>query len=77
MNSNTIWGRIREGLRNHYGDPIDRSWFSKLEPTEDADAKELSLKASSGFICSYIQQHYLHTIEKYCQDENYRLLNIH
>ncbi|MGI4776147.1 MAG: DnaA N-terminal domain-containing protein [Janthinobacterium lividum] len=60
MNLDTLWGRVRKGLRNYYGEAVDRAWFSKLEPLENVSTRNLSLKAPTGFFRSYITQHYFH-----------------
>ena len=61
---NTLWGRVRKVLIGVYGDSIDASWFSKLEATEDTEAKAINLKASSEFIKDWIERNYEQAIEQ-------------
>lgn len=61
---NTLWGRVRKSLIGVYGEAIDTSWFSKLEATEDTEAKAINLKASSEFIKDWIERNYEQAIEQ-------------
>ncbi len=61
---NTLWGRVRSSLIGIYGEAIDSSWFSKLEATEDTEAKAINLKASSEFIKDWIERNYEQAIEQ-------------
>lgn len=70
IDTQTIWGRVRSSLINLYGDAIDKSWFSKLEITEDQSSHSLSLKGAN-FLTSYIQTNYAHAIERLCKIEGY------
>jgi len=68
----TIWGRVRSRLIILYGEAVDRSWFSKLETTNDISSRSLVLKGAS-FLIGYVQTNYSHIIEKLCREENYQL----
>ena len=72
LNTTTLWGRVRASLIAHYGEAIDKSWFSRLEPTEDTSSRSLILKGAS-FLTDYIQTNYSHVIERLCREENYQL----
>lgn len=72
LNTETLWGRIRDNLIKHYGEAIDKSWFSRLETTEDANSRSLILKGAS-FLTDYVKTNYSHVIERLCREENYNL----
>jgi hypothetical protein len=73
---NSIWHNIREDLKRAYGEGIFISWFGKLEPEEDKETKQLTLKAPTGFIADWIKDKYQSVIEAYCQMEQYELAGI-
>jgi hypothetical protein len=71
-----VWGRIRTGLIRTCGEGIDRNWFSKLKVNVDEERGEIKLQAPTLFIRDWIQQNYQHLLEKFCNKENYRLMEI-
>jgi len=72
LDTTTLWGRVRSGLIATYGEAIDKSWFSRLETSEDTSSRSLILKGTS-FLTDYIQTNYSHVIERLCREENYQL----
>jgi hypothetical protein len=76
QNLSGVWGRIRTGLIKTCGEGIDRNWFSKLTANVDEERKEIKLKASTDFVKDWIQQNYQHLLEKFCNKENYRLMEV-
>jgi len=71
-----VWGRIRAGLIKTCGEGIDRNWFSKLTANIDEERGEIKLQAPTLFIRDWIQQNYQQLLEKFCNKENYRLMEI-
>jgi len=71
-----VWGRIRTGLIRTCGEGIDRNWFSKLKVNVDEERGEIKLQAPTLFIRDWIQQNYQHLLEKFCNKENYRLMEV-
>ncbi len=71
-----VWGRIRAGLIKTCGEGIDRNWFSKLKVNVDEERGEIKLQAPTLFIRDWIQQNYQQLLEKFCNKENYRLMEI-
>jgi hypothetical protein len=71
-----VWGRIRRGLIKTCGAGIDRNWFSKLKVNIDEERGEIKLQAPTLFIRDWIQQNYQHLLEKFCNKENYRLMEV-
>jgi len=71
-----VWGRIRTGLIRSCGEGIDRNWFSKLKVNVDEERGEIKLQAPTLFIRDWIQQNYQHLLEKFCNKENYRLMEV-
>jgi len=71
-----VWGRIRTGLIRTCGEGIDRNWFSKLKVNVDEERGEIKLQAPTLFIRDWIQQNYKHLLEKFCNKENYRLMEV-
>ena len=71
-----VWGRIRTGLIKTCGEGIDRNWFSKLKVNVDEERGEIKLQAPTLFIRDWIQQNYQHLLEKFCNKENYRLMEV-
>lgn len=79
IDHSTLWGKVRSGLRNHFGsqgNALDFSWFSKLIPEEDHASKKLTLKAPTNFITNYIQDNYGYLIERLCRQEQFKLVEI-
>jgi len=72
LDPTTLWGKIRTCLIATYGEAIDKSWFSRLEHSEDKSSRSLILKGAS-FLTDYIQTNYSHVIERLCREENYQL----
>ena len=75
-NLHEVWGRIRRGLITACGEASDRNWFSKLTANIDKERKEIKLKAPNGFVRDWIQQNYQHLLERFCNKENYRLMEV-
>ena len=71
-----VWGRIRMGLIRTCGEAIDRNWFSKLKVNVDEERGEIKLQAPTLFIRDWIQQNYQHLLEKFSNQENYRLMEV-
>ncbi len=71
-----VWGRIRTGLIKTCGEGIDHNWFSKLKVNVDEERGEIKLQAPTLFIRDWIQQNYQHLLEKFCNKENYRLMDV-
>jgi hypothetical protein len=71
-----VWGRIRRGLIKTCGKGIDRNWFSKLKVNVDEERGEIKLQAPNGFVRDWIQQNYQHLLERFCNKENYRLMEV-
>ena len=71
-----VWGRIRMGLIRTCGEAIDRNWFSKLKVNVDEEKGEIKLQAPTLFIRDWIQQNYQHLLEKFSNQENYRLMEV-
>jgi hypothetical protein len=71
-----VWGRIRTGLIKTCGEGIDRNWFSKLKVNVDEERGEIKLRAPTLFIRDWIQRNYQHLLEKFSNQENYRLMEI-
>ena len=71
-----VWSRIRSGLIKTCGEGIDRNWFSKLKVNVDEERGEIKLQAPTLFIRDWIQRNYQHLLEKFSNQENYRLMEI-
>ncbi|WPX99890.1 DnaA-like domain protein (plasmid) [Candidatus Megaera polyxenophila] len=71
-----VWGRIRASLIKTCGEAIDRNWFSKLTVNVDEEKGEIKLQAPTLFIRDWIQQNYQHLLEKFSNQENYRLIEV-
>ncbi|WPX99253.1 DnaA-like protein [Candidatus Megaera polyxenophila] len=71
-----VWGRIRTGLIKTCGEGIDHNWFSKLTANIDEEKGEIKLQAPNGFVRDWIQQNYQHLLERFCNKENYRLMEV-
>ena len=68
-----VWGRVRQALRDNYGEATDRNWFAKLEVFEDQDKSELRLKAPSDFVKDWIESNYFEDIEKVIKSQRYKV----
>ena len=68
-----MWGRVRQGLVEAYGEATDRNWFSKLTANIDEQRKELKLKAPTDFVKDWIETNYFHAIEKVVNEEKFRV----
>ena len=71
-----VWSRIRAGLIKTCGEGIDRNWFSKLTANIDEERGEIKLQAPTLFIRDWIQRNYQHLLEKFCNQENYSLMEV-
>ena len=71
-----VWGRIRRGLIKTCGEGIDHNWFLKLKVNDDEERGEIKLQAPNGFVRDWIQQNYQHLLERFCNKENYRLMEV-
>jgi hypothetical protein len=71
-----VWGRIRTGLIKTCGEGIDHNWFSKLTANIDEEKGEIKLQAPNCFVRDWIQQNYQHLLERFCNKENYRLMEV-
>lgn len=77
LDKDSTWFKISQGLKTYYGDAMYRSWFSKLSVHEEnKETKQLTLKATTGFIADWIKNEYKNVIEAYCEVEQYKLLDI-
>lgn len=63
----SVWSRIRQLLKLHLGEGIDRSWFSKIEAAENGRADTLYLKVQGNFKKNYIEQHYGYLMDRFCK----------
>jgi hypothetical protein len=68
-----MWGRVRQGLVEAYGEATDRNWFSKLTANIDEEKKEIKLKASTDFVKDWIETNYLQVIEKIVNNEQFKV----
>ncbi|MBM3467176.1 MAG: hypothetical protein FJX70_05030 [Alphaproteobacteria bacterium] len=68
-----IWGRVRQGLVEAYGEATDRNWFSKLTANVDEEKREIKLKAANDFIKDWIETNYLQTIERIVNLEQFKV----
>jgi len=68
-----IWGKVRQGLVEAYGEATDRNWFSKLTANVDEKRKEIKLKASTDFIKDWIETNYLQAIERIVNNEQFKV----
>lgn len=62
--NSSIWTNVREYAKTHPrgGENIDKSWFSKLLPTQREN--EIILASDSTFMVSWVKNHYLNLIEE-------------
>jgi chromosomal replication initiation ATPase DnaA len=68
-----IWGRVRQGLVEAYGEATDRNWFSKLTANVDEEKREIKLKAANDFIKDWIETNYLQAIERIVNNEQFKV----
>lgn len=61
---NTVWLRIRKGLREELGEVVDAVWFSKAEATECKDTKTLTLTMPTRFMSDWVRNNYSHVIRR-------------
>ena len=67
LDQNSAWHKIRQKLRQHFGDDIDKSWFSKLTSIEEKESGKILLKAPTKFIKDWINNNYSTVIAQYCK----------
>ena len=67
---------MRQSLIEAYGEATDRNWFSKLKVNVDEERGEIKLQAPTLFIRDWIQQNYQHLLEQFCNNENFRLMEV-
>ena len=63
------WERIREKLRQTYGDAIFKSWLKPIE-FGGVEASSVMLHAPTRFMRDWVANHYLETIRRFWQIEN-------
>jgi hypothetical protein len=68
-----IWGRVRQGLVEAYGEATDRNWFSRLTANVDEERREIKLKAATNFIKDWIETNYLQAIERIVNNEQFKV----
>jgi chromosomal replication initiation ATPase DnaA len=68
-----IWGRVRQGLVEAYGEATDRNWFSRLTANVDEETREIKLKAATDFIKDWIETNYLQAIERIVNNEQFKV----
>ena len=68
-----IWGRVRQGLVEAYGEATDRNWFSRLTANVDEERREIKLKPPSVFVKDWIQSNYFDAIEKLVNNEQFKV----
>jgi chromosomal replication initiation ATPase DnaA len=68
-----IWGRVRRGLVEAYGEATDLNWFSKLTANVNEESKEIKLKDPTSFVKDWIETNYFHAIEKVVNEEKFRV----
>ncbi len=72
LNHDSIWCKVRQYLVNYYDQYTDRNWFSKLEVVEeDKENKKIILKPATGFIGSWINQHYACVLRNAFNDQGF------
>ena len=71
-----IWGKVRECLINQFGQGVDKSWFSKLEPEIDENERCISLSAPTIFMKDWIQINYERAIDIITQRLGFKLLGL-
>ena len=68
-----IWGRVRQGLVEAYGEATDRNWFSRLTANVDEETREIKLKAATDFIKDWIETNYFSAIERLFNNEQFKV----
>ena len=68
-----MWGRVRRGLVEAYGEVTDRNWFSKLTANVDEERKEIKINAPTVFVKDWIETNYLDTIERLVNNEQFKI----
>ncbi|WP_341792623.1 DnaA N-terminal domain-containing protein [Rickettsia endosymbiont of Ceutorhynchus obstrictus] len=72
LNPNSIWYKVRQYLIAHYGEAVDKSWFSRLEAVEENnDSKQIKLKPETPFIGSWITGNYAQALRAACESYNF------
>ena len=64
----TIWERIRDKLKSHYGDATFKSWMKSLH-LYDVSNGQVTLKVPTRFIREWVINHYVDTIKAFWQAE--------
>ncbi|WP_305888029.1 DnaA N-terminal domain-containing protein, partial [Rickettsia sp. TH2014] len=59
---NTVWNRIRKGLREELGEVIDAAWFSKAVAAYYNETKTLTLTMPTRFMADWVRNNYSHVI---------------
>ena len=74
----SVWYKISQNLIAKYGIYLYKAWFgkSKTEAIIDEQNKTLSLKASTGFIASYVESNYFMDLRALSSQESYSLEKI-
>ena len=72
----TMWERVRQSLRRKYGEELDKSWFSKLQPEENKEKKEIKLFAPNGFYQEWIERNYLDSMQQIAKEQGGVILGI-
>lgn len=52
------WVKIRKKAKENFGDEIDKSWFSRINPEIDQKNQSVVLKADTSFIRNWIETNY-------------------
>ncbi|MCP5375335.1 MAG: hypothetical protein H6910_05370 [Rickettsiaceae bacterium] len=68
-----MWGRVRQGLVEAYGEATDRNWFSKLTANVNEESKEIKLKAPTSFVKDWIETNYLDVIKRLVNNEQFKV----
>ncbi|WP_341793350.1 DnaA N-terminal domain-containing protein [Rickettsia endosymbiont of Ceutorhynchus obstrictus] len=72
LNPNSIWYKVRQYLIAHYGEAVDKSWFSRLEAVEENnDSKQIKLKPETPFIGAWIIGKYSTALRLACESYNF------
>ena len=68
-----MWGRVRRGLVEAYGEATDRNWFSKLTANVNEESKEIKLKAPTNLVKDWIETNYLDVIKRLVNNEQFKV----
>jgi hypothetical protein len=68
-----MWGRVRQGLVEAYGEATDHNWFSKLTANVNEESKEIKLKAPTSFVKDWIETNYLDVIKRLVNNEQFKV----